>query len=70
VPIELPRAGPATLELLDLAGRRAFTRELGRLGAGEHVLDVGGEPALRAGIYLVRLTQGSRSVTAKAVLVR
>lgn len=59
---------PATLELLDVAGRRLAFRNLGSLAGGRHRVELR-EP-LPAGLYLVRLSQGGRWRTAKAVVVR
>ena len=64
-------AGPeaASLELLDIAGRRIVAREVGSLGAGRHALDLGAGRHLAPGIYLVRLCQGAGvRVTRAAVL--
>ena len=58
----------ARLELVDLSGRRVFERQVGDLGAGFHVARVDAE--LAAGIYGVRMTQGSRTLTTKASIVR
>jgi hypothetical protein len=66
----LPDASPARLELVDVSGRQVFSREVGSLGRGEHVVRVSGGQALAPGVYLVRLTQGGRSLTAKVVTVR
>jgi hypothetical protein len=61
---------PATLELMDLAGRRIAKQEVGSLGIGPHVVSLGEGMSLRPGIYLIRLTQGTRSLSAKAVVIR
>ena len=66
----LPDASPARLELVDVSGRQVFSREVGSLGRGEHVVRVSGSQPLAPGLYLVRLTQGGRSLTAKAVTIR
>ncbi|MBI1798946.1 MAG: T9SS type A sorting domain-containing protein [Candidatus Eisenbacteria bacterium] len=60
----------ATLSLSDVAGRRVREREVGTLGAGRHVLDFSREGTLPSGLYLMRLTQGSRSLTARVAVVR
>ncbi|MBI5709406.1 MAG: VCBS repeat-containing protein [Candidatus Eisenbacteria bacterium] len=65
----LPGA-PATLELLDLAGRRVRALDLGVRGPGFHTVELAGLGTLRPGVYLVRLTQSGRSLTAKAAIVR
>jgi len=66
----LPDDSPATLELLDVSGRRLLVRDVGTLGAGSHVLSLAEAGALPAGIYLLRLTRGPASVTARAAIVR
>jgi hypothetical protein len=70
VTLTLPGAAPATLELLDVGGRRVASRSLAGLGPGPHFvrLDVGRRPA--PGIYLLRLTQGDRTLIRKACVVR
>jgi hypothetical protein len=65
----LPQAAPARLELLDIVGRRVLSREVGDLGAGRHQIELRSGSRLAAGVYVLRLTQGGRSVTAKAVVV-
>jgi hypothetical protein len=60
---------PARLELLDITGRRVLARDLVGLGAGPQVLDLGSSTGFRAGIYLIRITQGGRRITGKAVIV-
>jgi hypothetical protein len=57
---------PATLEIIDVTGRRVLSREVGSLGAGSHVVNVA--QVLRPGVYLVRLRQG-RDVAAKRMCV-
>jgi catechol 2,3-dioxygenase-like lactoylglutathione lyase family enzyme len=66
----LPGAEPARLELFDLRGRRIAAREVGSLGAGEHLVPLADRPNLPAGVYLVRLTHAQRVLTAKALVVR
>jgi hypothetical protein len=69
VSLALPDAAPATLELLDVAGRRLAERQVE--GAGEHPrVNVSEGVALVPGIYLVRLTQGARSLTTRVTVVR
>jgi hypothetical protein len=65
----LPDARPARLEVVDVAGRRVFAQEVGSLGGGEHAVRVNGAAPLPPGLYLIRLTQGIRTLTAKAVTV-
>ena len=61
---------PATLELLDLAGRRVFTRDLGAGGAGRHVVEFARPGALAPGLYFLKLSQGGRSVARRVTLLR
>ena len=59
---------PARLELFDLAGRRLATREVGTLGAGEHHLRIG--ESLAPGLYVARLAQQGKVVTARFAVAR
>lgn len=65
----LPNAQPASLEVLDLAGRRIVRRQVGSLGAGRHVVELSGQRALSPGVYVLRLIQGTRSQTARVVVI-
>jgi hypothetical protein len=67
VEFSLGDAAPATLELIDIAGRHVATRSVGGLGAGRHRIAF--DEPLRAGIYLVRLTQHGQSRAAKAIVL-
>ena len=70
VSFSLARHAPATLGLYDIAGRRVRLREVGSMGAGEWQVNLGeGEP-LRAGVYVVRLTQAGRSLARRVVVTR
>jgi len=69
VAFALPTAAPARLELVDVSGRRVAYREVGSLGAGRHVADITERRHLQAGLYLVRLTQGTNVRTARAVVL-
>jgi len=70
VRFSLRSSEPATLDLLDLAGRRVVSRQVGALGIGPHTVTLGEGRAVRPGVYFVRLTQGGLSHTAKAVVLR
>ena len=63
-------SGPARLAVYDVSGRVMSRREVGALGAGRHVVTVGGAGTLPPGIYLVHLIQGERRRVARAVVVR
>jgi hypothetical protein len=60
----------ATLELIDIAGRRVTRREVGSLGAGPHLVNLAASTRLQSGIYFLRLIQGERVLTARVALVR
>jgi len=69
LPLTLPNSGPASLQLVDVRGRLVAVREVGSLGAGRHVVDLAAGVKLRAGVYLVRLTQGGLQRTTRAVVL-
>lgn len=66
----LPGSGPATLEVFDLQGRRILSRAVGHLGPGRATAPLGMAGRLRAGVYILTLTQGDASLRRKAVLLR
>ena len=55
---------------MDVAGRRVFRRDLNDFGAGRHTLAIDVARALRAGVYLIRLTHGGRVLHARGVVTR
>ena len=69
VAFSLPGTTPARLELFDVSGRRIASRDVGSLGAGKHTLTLA-DRRLPAGAYLMRLTQGAHSVTARGIILR
>ena len=70
VAFTLPRHAAATLEVVDVAGRRVRSLEVGSFGPGAHTLRLDGERALAAGVYFVRLTQDGRTVRTRGVVLR
>lgn len=68
VSFSLPKAAPATLDLLDVGGRLVRSMSVGSK-AGTDMITLGSRGSIPAGVYLVRLTQGSRSTSMKAVVV-
>jgi hypothetical protein len=68
VEFTLPEEAPARLDLLDVAGRRVASREMGPLGPGHHTVRLA--DGLPVGVYLIRLTQGVRLATSWAVVLR
>jgi hypothetical protein len=67
--LSLPDAFPAGLELLDLAGRRVWSLDVGALGPGTHRVRIATDRRLASGIYLLRLTHGSTPLTRKVVRI-
>ena len=70
IAFSLPDGAPATLALLDVAGRVVMSQPVGTLGGGRHVVRLAGPGAVAAGVYCVRLTRGDRSLMARAAVVR
>jgi CotH kinase protein len=70
VAFSLPDASPALLELFDVTGRRIAEREVGALGAGSHVVTLGEGGRLASGVYLLRLSHRSSSLTMRAAVLR
>jgi hypothetical protein len=70
VAFTLARAGTASLELLDVAGRRLQSLEVGKLGAGTHRIDMAESMALTPGIYFVRLRAAGRVEIRRGVFIR
>jgi hypothetical protein len=68
VDFTLPRAGHTAVELLDVAGRRIASRQLGVMAAGRHQVEL--RERLAAGLYLVRVAHEGAMRSAKAVVVR
>jgi hypothetical protein len=68
VRFRLPNAEGASLELIDVRGRRVFRRDV--LGAGSHVVDLAGETKLAPGVYVIRLVQGDRVQRQKVAVIR
>jgi hypothetical protein len=59
----------ATLELLDLSGRRVRVQEVGSLGPGPHVITFTRDTEIRAGVYWLRLRQDTEIRVARAVVL-
>jgi hypothetical protein len=65
----LPAQVPATLDVMDIAGRRVWSQRLQGLGPGPHVVSLDRASIARAGLYFARLTQSGRSRTTRVVWV-
>jgi hypothetical protein len=70
VSFSLASNAPASLELVDVTGRRLRRVEVGHLGAGEHALDLGEGLPVRAGVYWVRLRQADVTEVMRAAVIR
>jgi len=60
---------PASLEMLDLAGRVVQARDVGSLGPGQHAVHLGNGARIRPGVYMLRLVQGEKIRHARAVVL-
>jgi hypothetical protein len=71
VSFSLPSSAPATLDVIDLAGRRVLSRQVGSMGAGRHTLSLGTDSGrLPVGIYAVRLSQSGKVASSKVTVIR
>jgi hypothetical protein len=61
---------PASLELIDVAGRPIVRRDLGSPGPGRHEARMGTGALTASGVYWLRLTQNGRSVSSKVTIIR
>ena len=59
---------PASLELLDVTGRRVLVREVGAMGTGAHRVDIGPAGQVAAGLYFLRLTQAGRVASSRVAI--
>ena len=68
----LPNAAPAPaqLALFDVAGRRVISQDVGRFGAGLHVVNLARQAPISSGIYFIRLVHSGQAVTTKTTIVR
>jgi hypothetical protein len=69
VTFSLPSDARATLVLVDVSGRQVSAQEVGAMGAGSHSISLAAGGRLAAGMYFVRLTQGTRSATARVTVL-
>lgn len=69
VSFALPSAAAAALTVYDVKGRLVAVHPVGALGPGLHALTLGEGMPLPAGVYLVRLTQAGKSITARATVI-
>ncbi len=70
ISFSLPDAQPASLQVHDVRGRQVFSREVGVLGPGAHVLRLDESEKLGVGVYWVRLVRSDGVLTTKGIIVR
>ena len=70
VTLTLASGSPATLELLDLAGRRLHLQALDALGPGRHAVELETPRPLTSGVYFLRLAQGGRTALRRLVVLQ
>jgi hypothetical protein len=66
--IQLASARPAVIEVFSVDGRRLLLQKISGEEAGEHLIRLG--RALPAGVHIVRLTQGGRSITGRIAVLQ
>jgi hypothetical protein len=70
VALTLPGTGRALLEVFDVSGRLIERHDVASLGPGFHEVQLGPGLRQRAGVHLLRLTQGGEVVNLKAVILQ
>ncbi len=66
----LTTGAAGALELIDVAGRRIATRDLVGLGPGSHMLELGADVHIPAGLYLVRLREGGNERVTRVAMLK
>jgi len=69
VAFSLPTNGAFRLELLDVKGRRVIRQDVGSLGPGRHLVDIGAGGSVPPGVYLLRLTFGANTRTTRVAVL-
>jgi hypothetical protein len=69
VELAIPRTSAGKIEVLDVAGRAVAAQEVGSLAPGWHTMRLA-DASLPPGLYLIRVTQGGRSITLKSIHLR
>jgi hypothetical protein len=68
VSFALPGGEGARIDVVDVAGRRIVSREVGAMGPGAHEIDLGPAREYPSGLYFVRLTHAGRSLVTRAII--
>ncbi len=66
----LAHRGAARLEVFDLAGRRVWVQAFDELPPGPHVVPLDPVAVLSPGLFIIRLTQGGQTLSARGIVVR
>jgi hypothetical protein len=70
VAFSLPGDGPASIALYDVAGRAVVSYPLRGAGPGRQAIRLASGAGIPPGIYVIRLTQGARSLTRRVAILR
>ena len=65
----LPGRGAATLELLNVTGRRVLRRDVGSLGPGPHVVALEPRRPLGAGPCFLVLKRGAQALRSRVAII-
>jgi hypothetical protein len=69
VSFSLAQRGPAKLEVFDLAGRRVWSQSWEELPPGRQELSLEAANRWRPGLFIIRLTQGSKVLTSRGAVI-
>jgi len=70
VAFSLTSDGPAQLEVMDVAGRRILSQEVGGLGTGRHAVALGAGARIPPGVYALRLSDARHTVSRSVIIMR
>ena len=70
VAFTLDSGATGRLEVFDPSGRRIASHEVGGQGSGRFVLEIDRSRGLAPGVYVIRLSQSGRSLTARGIVIR
>jgi hypothetical protein len=69
VSLTLASGAPASLDLIDVAGRSWLHRDVGSLGAGPHHIDLTAAGSVPPGVYFLRLRQAEHVAISRLAVV-
>ena len=70
VTFSLVSDSPAQLEVMDVAGRRILSQEVGGLGIGRHAVALGAGARIPPGVYALRLSDATHTVSRSVIVMR